>query len=1076
MDAAIDLSKSSVAEVLAALATDPHEGLVPRVAQDRLAQYGPNALEEKKTSEWMVLFRFFWGPIPWMIEAAAIMALIVKDWGDFTIILALLVFNALLGFFEEHQASNALAALKSALALKAKVLRGGAWSEIDAKDLVPGDIVRIRLGDVVPADARLVSGNYLSVDQAALTGESLPVAKKTGDIVYSGSIAKQGEMEAVVTATGSHTFFGRTASLVQSAGATSHFQAAVMRIGDFLIAMAAGLAVILIAVQLSRGVDILRLAEFVLILLVASVPVAMPAVLSVTMALGAKLLARQKAIVSRLESIEEMAGMEILCSDKTGTLTQNKLTLGEISPWQHSDPKEVLLAASLASKAEDQDPIDLAVLAGLKDPAALSAYKQTAYQPFDPVTKRTEATVQGADGHVFHVAKGAPQVIVALAKITGAELDAANKVVDGFAAKGFRTLGVARADGDGAWRFLGFIPLFDPPRVDSKETIKRAEEYGVSVKMVTGDDVAIAKQIAGDLGLGTAIQPATDLFTGDVTKGTIPSDVAARIEAADGFARVFPEHKYAIVKALQERGRIVGMTGDGVNDAPALKQADIGIAVSGATDAARAAAALILTAPGLSTIIKGIEEARRIFERMMSYTLYRIAMTLDIMVFIVLATIVYGFFPLTPVMIIMLALLDDIPIMTIAFDNAPVPDRPVRWQMDRVLVVSSVLGALAVVQSFGLLAIGQTILHLDAPHLQTILFLQLVVGGHLMLFVTRSKRSFWLPPLPGAALFWAIAATQLVAALLCAFGLLVPALPWRLIGMVWAYNLGWMFVLDLAKLAIYHELAQRAANATPFLLRLKTPLHSGQSQVAARVGGHAPIRAGKRPLGVVSEPIMLATGLGALALLIGGGFWIYANQGEGRAVVSRLQSDLATLERAAEPTSAGQVTQSVPAAPAAAAGEASQPAAGPGPAPTAKAPEPAQADAAKAAAAPEPALPAAPPAVVAAETASQAPASAPAPAATGTAVRPEPLRPAGRVTAQLATTASQASAASEVQRLQRRLPDELGHRELTVARTKAAGRVSWLVRTSGFEDKTQAEAFCQRVHAKGFRCAVIAAE
>jgi H+-transporting ATPase len=374
----------------------------------------------------------------------------------------------------------------------------------------------------------------------------------------------------------------------------------------------------------------------------------------------------------------------------------------------------VLLAASLASKAEDEDPIDLAVLAGLRDRTALAAFKPTSYQPFDPVTKRTEATLENADGKIIRVTKGAPQVILDLAKVSGDELESANKRVTAFAAKGFRTLGVARAEAGEDWRFLGFIPLYDPPRVDSKETISRAEAYGVRVKMVTGDDVAIARQIAGELGLGTNIQLASNLFASDVTKGDIPPDIAAHIDAADGFARVFPEHKYAIVKALQERGRIVGMTGDGVNDAPALKQADIGIAVSGATDAARAAAALILTAPGLSTIIRGIEEARRIFERMMSYTLYRIAMTLDIMVFIVLANIVYGFFPLTPVMIIMLALLDDIPVMTIAFDRAEVPQQPVRWDMSRVLVISSLLGALAVVQSFGLLYIGQTVLKLDA--------------------------------------------------------------------------------------------------------------------------------------------------------------------------------------------------------------------------------------------------------------------------------------------------------------------------------------------------------------------------
>jgi H+-transporting ATPase len=1011
MDTRIDLSKSPVSEVLAALSTDAQKGLDAKAAADRLSQYGLNALEEKKTSQWIVFLRYFWGPIPWMIEAAAIMAAVVHDWGDFTIILALLIFNAALGFFEEHQASNALQALKNALALKAKVLRDGAWSEIDAKDIVPGDIVRVRLGDVVPADARIVSGDYLSVDQAALTGESLPVSKKPGDILYSGSIAKQGEVQAVVTETGAHTFFGRTASLVQSAGATSHFQAAVMRIGDFLIAAAGVLAVILIAVQLSRGADVLRLAEFVLILLVASVPVAMPAVLSVTMALGAKLLAREKAIVSRLESIEEMAGMEILCSDKTGTLTQNKLTLGEVSPWKGADPKEALLVASLASKAEDRDPIDLAVLAGLHDETELKTYTQSAYQPFDPVTKRTEATVKGPDGAVFHAAKGAPQVIMALAKLEGADLEAANKAVDAYAAKGFRTLGVARTDANGTWRFLGFIPLYDPPRADSKETIARAEGYGVRVKMVTGDDVAIARQIAGDLGLGTGIQPATDLFKGGVGKGEIPADIAARIEAADGFARVFPEHKYAIVKALQERGHIVGMTGDGVNDAPALKQADIGVAVSGATDAARAAAALILTAPGLSTIIRGIEEARRIFERMMSYTLYRIAMTLDIMVFIVLATIVYGFFPLTPVMIIMLALLDDIPIMTIAFDRAKVPSRPVRWQMDRVLVVSSVLGALAVIQSFGLLVIGQNVLHLDSHHLQTILFLQLVVGGHLMLFVTRTKGPFWMPPFPGTALFWAIVATQIVAALLCAYGVLVPALPWALIGLVWAYNLVWMFVQDLAKLAVYHELDARAARATPFLARLTERLNPAQQRPAPAAPASV-----QKATGGIADYVATALGLAAVAGLLWAGHLVTVGSAATASGAAPAASVEEHKEANASPEAQAPQTHVAPTA--------------------TERPE-------------EKAVPA-----PAAATAASAPAAAKA--AVGLGLLPTEARAKGRW-----------------RQLEKRAPGLIANHQPVISKKEVNGRTAWFLEIADFNNKPEAAEFCQAIRARGVECEAI---
>jgi len=782
---AIGAAAPTIAETLAKLGADDKMGLTDADVQTRLKKFGPNALVEKQKNAFAALLAYFWGPIPWMIEAAAVMAFIVGDWGDFTIITSLLLFNALLGFWEEHEASNALDALKNSLALKARALRDGNWQQIDAGTLVPGDIVRLYLGDVVPADCTLIAGDYISIDQSALTGESLPVSKKSGEGAYSGAIVKQGEMTAVVTATGVNTFFGRTAKLVAAAGNISHFQRAVMRIGNFLIILALVLVVILVAARLfdMRGhydrAVLLRLAEIVLILLVASVPVAMPAVLSVTMALGARKLAKRKAIVSRLEAIEELAGVDVLCSDKTGTLTENKLTLGDAQPWQGTDTENLILMASLASRAADNDPIDLAIMAGLKDQSVLKCYQQEVYVPFDPVHKRTEATIKDPSGAVFRVSKGAPQVILNLTEVAGVHLAKAQQTVNDLASHGYRTIGVAVAHGGDDWVFLGILPLNDPPRPDSKSTIARARAYGVKVKMVTGDNVAIARQIASELDMGANIQPATELFPGDVTKGQIPLDAAEKIDQADGFAEVFPEHKYAIVKILQQNGHIVGMTGDGVNDAPALKQADVGIAVSGATEAARAAAALVLTAPGLSVIIDGIAEARRIFERMTSYVLYRIAMTIAIMVFVVLASMFYHFFPLTAIMLIALALLDDVPIMTIAFDNATVPPQPVRWELDKVLLISSVLGLLAVIQSFGLLYLGDTVHHLQHPQLQTMMFLQLVAGGHLMLFVVRARGSFWKPPYPSSRLFSAIVATQIVAVVMCSQGWLVPALPWQ---------------------------------------------------------------------------------------------------------------------------------------------------------------------------------------------------------------------------------------------------------------------------------------------------------
>jgi H+-transporting ATPase len=803
------------------------QGISTAQAQARLAQFGRNALEEKKTSPLARFLGYFWGPIPWMIEVAAILSALVRHWDDFIIILVLLVFNAAIGFWQEFKAANALEALKSQLALKARALRDGRWGEIDAAELVPGDIVRLRLGDIIPADTKLIEGDYLSVDQSALTGESLPVNKKPGEVAYSGSVAKQGEMVAAVTATGGDTFFGRTAKLVQSAGTVSHFQKAVLAIGDYLIYLSLGLVALLIIVQLFRHAPLLDLVQFALILTVASIPVAMPAVLSVTMAVGALALSRMKAIVSRLQSIEEMAGIDILCSDKTGTLTQNKLTLGEPAVFTAADAQALILAGALASKAEDKDAIDLAVIAGLADPRAMDGYAQTGFVPFDPVNKRTEGQITGPDGKAFKVTKGAPQVVMALAKLAGEAAARAERLVDDFAAKGYRTLGVARTDDGGHWVFLGILPLFDPPREDSKETIRHAVEHGIQVKMVTGDNVAIAREIAGRLDLGTEIQPAGDLLAQAASQGHLSSDAAERIEAADGFAQVFPEHKYAIVKALQERGHLVAMTGDGVNDAPALKQADVGIAVSGATDAARAAAALILTAPGLSTIVSAVEEARRIFERMNSYAIYRIVETIRIMFFVVLAMIAFNFYPITAIMIILLAFFNDVPIMAIAYDNTWLDPKPVRWNMHRVLTVSTVLGLIGVVETFGLLWIAKEWMQLSIDQIQTFIFLKLAVAGHLTLFVARTHKPFWSRPFPSPMLLWSAIVTKVLATLFVVFpfGLITP-IGWGDVGLIWVYCLVWIFIEDWAKLAVYNRFRRSSPRHRSFLAMLGAGLHT----------------------------------------------------------------------------------------------------------------------------------------------------------------------------------------------------------------------------------------------------------
>ena len=793
-----DLKSLPLAEVEKKLGSSP-DGLTQAEAQKRLTQYGPNEIEEKKTNEFLKFLTYFWGPIPWMIEAAVILSAVARHWPDFGIILVLLVANALVGFWEEHQAGNAIAALKAKLAIKARVKRDGKWVNPPARELVPGDAIRLRLGDIVPADARLLAGDPIEVDQSALTGESLPATRKPGEAVFSGSIIRQGEIGALVYATGENTYFGKTAELVQDAHTVSHFQRAVLKIGNYLIILAVALVAVIIAVAIYRGDPILTTLQFALVLTVAAIPVAMPTVLSVTMAVGARLLARKQAIVSRLVAIEELAGVNVLCADKTGTLTQNKLTLGDPFSVNNIPAEQVILCAALASRADDNDTIDLAVLGGLKDQQAVKPYQVVHFKPFDAVHKRTEATVKTADGKQFKVTKGAPQVILALAADAGEVKPAVDKAVNDFAARGFRSLGVARAEGDGPWQFQGVLPLFDPPRDDAKATIATAERMGVKVRMVTGDALAIAIETAKKLGMGANILDAGIL--GDA-KGQVTASVAESIEKADGFAQVFPEHKFLIIDVLQKHGHIVGMTGDGVNDAPALKQADCGIAVSNATDAARAAAAIVLMTPGLAVIIDAIKESRRIFQRMNSYAIYRIAETLRVLFFMTLAILIFNFYPLTAVMIVMLALLNDGAILSIAYDNVHYKDQPEAWNMRAVLGISTVLGIIGVVAAFGLFYLAERVFHLDRAHIQTLMYLKLSVAGHLTIFLTRTRGPFWsIRPAP--ILLVAVFGTQTVATLIAVYGLFMTPLGWGWALFVWAYALVWFLVNDRVKLLAY---------------------------------------------------------------------------------------------------------------------------------------------------------------------------------------------------------------------------------------------------------------------------------
>lgn len=802
-----DEKKKTNEEFLKELKVDPEKGLSSQEAAARLEQYGENMLEEKHRSKWLMLFSYFWGPIPWMIEIAAILSGAFEKWPDFILIVALLLINAALGFFHESEADNAIKALKNTLALKAKALRDGKWMNLDAKDLVPGDIISVKLGNIVPADIQLLSGEYLSVDQSALTGESLPVDKKVEDDAYSGTVVKLGEMVGVVTDTGMKTLFGRTAALVQEAKTVSHFQQAVLNIGRFLIITTLAIAAVILLVSLflldQPHHDTLgQIAIFILVLVVAGIPVALPAVMSVTMAIGAKKMAKLKAIVARLISIEELAGMNVLCADKTGTLTKNQLTVGDIQAFGDAMVEDVLFFGALACQIHTEDAIDNAIVGKWGNEEKLTEYKVEKYFPFDPVRKRAEA-VLSKDGKTIHAVKGAPQMILEIAKMDEKTKEAAHKSVLEFASRGFRTLGVAKGYDENNLNFLGIIPLFDPPRDDTKEMIERAREMDVRVKMVTGDHVAIAKETAGKLGLGTNILPVDEVFAKHVSE----AQQDQMFEDADGFAQVFPEHKFQIVKSLQTRKHIVGMTGDGVNDAPALKQADIGIAVSGATDAARAAADLVLTEQGISVITVAIEEARRIFGRLKSYAMYRISETVRLLLFLLLSMLIFEGHPLTAIMIIMIALLNDIPIMMIAYDHMEIQEKPVRWNMWEVIIVAVGLAIVGVISTFGLYWIGDRIWQLGSKECSTLAFMGILCGGNLTIYLTRNVGYVLSKPLPEWKFFAATVFSQIVGTLVSVYGLGTDdfvGIGWKYVAYSWIYIAVWFGICMLSKVLMYH--------------------------------------------------------------------------------------------------------------------------------------------------------------------------------------------------------------------------------------------------------------------------------
>lgn len=842
-DETVDLEKIPIREVFQQLKCD-EDGLSTQEAENRLRIFGPNKLEEIKESKILKFLGFMWNPLSWVMEAAAIMAIALAngqgkppDWQDFLGIMVLLVINSTISFIEENNAGNAAAALMARLAPKTKVLRDGKWQEMDACILVPGDIVSIKLGDIVPADARLLEGDPLKIDQSALTGESLPVTKNPGDEVYSGSTCKQGEIEAVVIATGVHTFFGKAAHLVDSTNQVGHFQKVLTAIGNFCIcSIAIGIAIEIVVMypiqhRLYRdGINNL------LVLLIGGIPIAMPTVLSVTMAIGSHKLSMQGAITKRMTAIEEMAAMNILCSDKTGTLTLNKLSVDKnlIEVFTTGIEKDtVLLLAARASRVENQDAIDGAIVGTLADPKeARAGITEVHFLPFNPVDKRTALTYIDSNENWHRASKGAPEQILELCNCTIDMRNKVHSVIDKFAERGLRSLAVARQQvpekrkesPGGPWQFVGLLSLFDPPRHDSAETIRRALDLGVNVKMITGDQLAIAKETGRRLGMGANMYPSASLLGHhkDPNLETIPVDEL--IVKADGFAGVFPEHKYEIVKRLQEMKYVCGMTGDGVNDAPALKKADIGIAVADATDAARSASDIVLTEPGLSVIIHAVITSRCIFQRMKNYTIYAVSITIRIVLGFLLITLIWKF-DCSAFMVLIIAILNDGTIMTISKDRVKPSPLPDSWKLKEIFATGVVLGTYLATMTviffwamydhqFFSEKFGVRPLRTNNEYMAA-LYLQVSIVSQALIFVTRS-RSWSFLERPGLLLVIAFIIAQLIATFIAVYANWgfagINGIGWGWAGVIWLYSIVTYLPLDLFKFAIRYILSGKAWN------------------------------------------------------------------------------------------------------------------------------------------------------------------------------------------------------------------------------------------------------------------------
>lgn len=769
------------------------KGLSSADAKFLLQKYGPNAIIEKRRRPFSDFLKKLWGPIPWMLEAGIILEILLGRYLEGTIISALLIFNAATSLFQEKRSQDALELLKKRLQLKARILRDGKWQTLPAEEIVPGDVLYIRLGDIIPADVKITDGQ-LSLDQSTLTGESLPVDAGPGQYAYTGTTVKHGEATVVVISTGSNTKFGKTAELVRSAKAKSHLEQVVLNIVKYLIIFDLTLAIIVFFYSIASGIPIADVLPFILILIVASVPVALPTTFTIATSLGARDLAHKGVLVTHLTAIEEAAGMDTLCSDKTGTITENQLAVTVLIPYLPYGQFDLLRFAAMASDEATQDPIDLAILSLAKTKGALNELpKRLKFIPFDPETKRSESIYETKDG-TLRIAKGSPSEI---AKLCENNIEAFKKDEDELAQKGYRVLAVA-AGKESKFQIVGLVALHDPPRADSRKLIRQLKELGIRVLMVTGDGLETAKSIALDVGIGNRACHSDTLTSADGNK----------LQECDVFAEVLPEHKFRLVQLIQNSGHTVGMTGDGVNDAPALKQAQVGIAVSNATDVAKAAASIVLTDPGLSNIVSAVEESRSIYQRMLTYTLNKITKTINVVLFLCLGLIVSHMFVVTPLLIILMMFANDFATMSIATDRVIPSKKPDKWNVSSIVKASIVIGTFMLILSFLVFFIGKDVWHLSNPQLQTLNFVSLVYSGQVTIYIVRERRHFWHSK-PSTMLMAVSLLDAIIVAAVAHLGIFMAPIPLSVVIVTSSVILLYLIFVDYVKYGLFGKLNLR---------------------------------------------------------------------------------------------------------------------------------------------------------------------------------------------------------------------------------------------------------------------------